>query len=99
MGQIRRALLGRVLGVYVTASFARLQILDVLADRLKLPDREWYLTLADYYSIVQNAPERAATAYRMLLSLSPDDPAAQVDLARLARGRMAIDSGGSKRVY
>ena len=39
MGQIRRALLGRVLGVYVTASFAGLQILDVLADRLALPDR------------------------------------------------------------
>ena len=99
MGQTRRALLGRVLGVSITASFAGLQILDVLADRLGLPDREWYLTLADYYSIVQNAPERAASACRMLLGLSPDDPAAQVGLARLARRRTAIDSGGSKRVY
>ena len=35
----------RVLGVYVTAGFAWLQVLDILATRLDLSDRFFLLTL------------------------------------------------------
>jgi tetratricopeptide (TPR) repeat protein len=49
--------------------------------RDRLTNRERYLTLGSYYSIVTSEHEKAATAYRTLLDIYPDDDWALNNLA------------------
>src|SRR5690606_6287212 len=55
--------------------------------RDRLTDRERYLTLGTYYNTVEVDDDRAITAYRTLLDLHPDDPAALNNLGNLYSSR------------